>query len=108
MVLEEAGAGDAEVAARRLAELDGIAVLDLTEEARELARRFLGSGVIPPKAVEDAFHVAIATVHGMDYLLTWNCRHIANGEIMKRLAEVAAEAGLALPWLCTPEQLMGN
>jgi hypothetical protein len=108
LVLEEAGAGDAEVAARRIAELDGIAVLDLTEEARELAKRFLGSGLIPPKAVEDAFHVAIATVHGMDYLLTWNCRHIANAEITHRLAEVAEELGYELPALCTPEQLMGD
>src|SRR5471030_1860378 len=73
LVLQEAGGGDPGAAAGRLAELRGIAVLELNDDVRELARRFLESGLIPAKAVEDAFHVAIATLHGMDYLLTWNC-----------------------------------
>jgi len=64
--------------------------------------------VLPAKAVEDAFHVAIATLHGMDYLLTWNCRHIANAEIIRRLVELCEELGYELPTLCTPEQLMGS
>jgi hypothetical protein len=108
LVLEEAARGDAEAATRRLAELRSLAVLELTDQARELARRFVASGVLPPKAVEDAFHVAIATLHGMDYLLTWNCRHIANAEIIRRLAELCEELGYELPMLCTPEQLMGD
>lgn len=108
LVLQEAGGGDQEAAARRLAELRGIAVLGLNDEVRELARRFLESGLIPAKAVEDAFHVAIATLHGMDYLLTWNCRHIANAEIIRRLVELCEELGYELPTLCTPEQLMGS
>jgi len=62
---------------------------------------------MPDKASEDALHIAIAAVHGMNYLLTWNCRHIANGETMRRLEAVAKEAGLLLPVLWTPEQLMG-
>jgi hypothetical protein len=85
-----------------------IAVLELTGEARDSARRFLGTGMIPVNAVEDAPHVAIATVHGRDYPVTWNCRHIANAEIVKRLAEVAEDLGYELPALCTPEQSKGD
>lgn len=87
LVLEEAASGDPEMAARRLAELRGIPVLGLDEEARALAKRFLESGLMPSKAVGDAIHVALATLHGMDYLLTWNCRHIANAEIVRGLVK---------------------
>ncbi len=107
-VLAEAESGDSAASARRIAALEGIPILAFTPEARLLMVRFLGNGLIPQKSVEDAAHVAIATVHGMDYLLTWNCRHIVNAEIMKRLAIIAADTGYSLPVLCTPEQLMGN
>jgi len=108
LVLQEAARGDQIAAAKRLAELSGIAVLETTEEARELAREFVDRGLIPQKAVEDAFHVAIATAQGMDFLLTWNCRHIANAEIIERLQSVCEELGYEMPTLCTPEQLMGD
>lgn len=88
--------------------LRGIPVVGLNDEARELARRLIEIGLIPANAVGDAFHVAIATLNGMDYLLTWNCRHIANAEIVPRLAESCEELGYELPVLCTPEQLMGD
>ena len=107
-VIAEAAEGDAEAAARRLEALRGIPSLGFTPEARALAKRFFASGLIPARALEDASHVAIATVHGMDYLVTWNCRHIANGEIMRRLAAITAEFGYELPVLCIPEQLMGD
>jgi hypothetical protein len=107
-VLREAGSGDATAAARRLAELAGIPELEFTPEARDLAHRFLAEGAIPEKSLEDAIHVAIAAVNGMDYLLTWNCRHLVNGEIVKRLIRISEDAGYSLPVLCTPEQLMGN
>ncbi len=60
------------------------------------------------KAVEDAFHIAIATTQGMDFLLNWNCRHIANAEVMDRLEAACLELGFQMPKLCTPEQLMGE
>ncbi len=107
-VLAEAGSGDAAAAARRLAELKGIPVLAFTPEARRLVTRFLGSGIIPVHSAEDAAHVAIAAVHGMDILLTWNCRHIANAVIARRLERAAAADGYSLPMLCTPDQLMGD
>ena len=108
LVLEEAACGDAEAAGRRLAMLRGIPLLDPTPEVIALAGHFLAGGLIPVKAADDALHVAFATAHGMDFLLTWNCRHIANAEIMGRLADAAAEFGQRLPVLCTPEQLMGD
>ena len=108
LVLQEAARGDQIAAAKRLAELSGIAVLETTEEARELARQFVDRGLIPQKAVEDAFHVAIATAQGMDFLLTWNCRHIANAEIIERLQSLCEDLGYEMPTLCTPEQLMGD
>jgi hypothetical protein len=108
LVLQEAGSGDAEAARLRLAELQGVPLLALNDEAKELAKRFLERKLIPERAIEDAFHVAIATVHGMDYLLTWNCRHIANAEIIRKLSELCEEFGYELPTLCTPEQLMGD
>jgi hypothetical protein len=95
-------------AERRLAELRGIPVLEFTPDAIDLADRILAAGLVPASSAEDAFHIAAAAVHGMDYPLTWNCRHIANAEIMVRLASVTAELGFKLPTLCTPDQLMEN
>ena len=74
LVLDEAGEGDAAFVALRLAALAGISSLDVTEEVDELATRLLAGGLIPEKAAQDAFHVAASAVHGMDFLLTWNCR----------------------------------
>jgi len=107
IVLREAARGDESAAAKRLAELDGIGVLTLDEGARALARLFVERWLIPMKAIEDAFHVAIATAQGMDFLLTWNCKHIANAEVIERLDTVCRELGYRMPILCTPEQLMG-
>jgi hypothetical protein len=108
VVLNEAGAGDPEAATRRLTYLQGIPVLGVTAEAGALAKRFLSAGLLPAKAADDALHVAIATANGMEFLLTWNCRHIANGEIVRRLRNEAAGAGYDLPTICTPEELLGE
>lgn len=108
IVLREAARGDESAAAKRLAELEGIDVLTLDDCARALARLFVERGLIPKKALEDAFHVAVATAQGMDFLLTWNCRHIANAEIVGRLEAACLELGYRMPTLCTPEQLMGD
>ncbi|MBI4909140.1 MAG: type II toxin-antitoxin system VapC family toxin [Acidobacteria bacterium] len=108
VVLREAARGDAEAAARRLSELRDIDVLAIDVEALTLSRIFLQRKLLPPAAVEDALHVAIATVEGMDFLLTWNCRHIANGEIFGQLAGICQEFGYVAPILCTPQQLMGD
>lgn len=77
-VLDEASSGDESASEARLQSLDGIPLLDVTESARELAEQILRAGAVPSKAALDAGHIAVAAVHGVDFLLTWNCRHIAN------------------------------
>ena len=76
--------------------------------AQELARLFLSTSCLPPKAARDAVHLAVATAIAADYLLTWNCRHLANAQILKRLEREAQRAGRPLPHVCTPLELMGD
>ncbi len=105
-VLDEASGGDPGAAASRLKMLEGSPRLAATPEAARLAGMFLRE-VLPPKAAGDAAHLAMATVAGAKYLLTWNCNHLANAELLDRLEPIAAAAGYRLPRVCTPEELMG-
>ena len=105
-VLGEAAQGDPEAARLRLEVLATLPVLAATQEVEELTRIILTTGLIPPRATRDAAHIAFAAVHEMDFLLTWNCRHIHNAMISRRLAEVCAAQGYTLPVLCTPRELM--
>ena len=104
--MDEAAAGDSIAAAERLRELDGIPVLGLTEMAYELAEQLITQGAVPRAAEEDALHIAVATVNGIDYLVTWNCKHIANATMRTRIEEVCAEGGYDAPVICTPEELL--
>ena len=106
VVLDEARDGDAEPAALRLKVLEGIPRLAATSAGERLAAAFL-EGALPLKAARDAAHLAIATVGGVKYLLTWNCAHLANAQILDRLDPIAAAGGFKLPRVCTPEELMG-
>ena len=106
LVLMEARAGDPQAPARRLAALAGIPVLEPTTAAEALAEQILRASLVPARARADAAHIAIAAVHGMDYLLTWNCRHIANAATRKRIDQVVRGAGYEAPVLCTPEELL--
>lgn len=108
LVLTECAGGDSEAASKRLAALRGIELFDITSQSIELAKDLLIAGIVPSKASEDALHISIATVHFADYLLTWNCRHIANPEIQARIAERFRNKGLLLPFICTPEELIGG
>jgi hypothetical protein len=105
-VMQEAQAGAPEAAARRLAGLHGIPLLTLSEEAAGLAQAPVAPGPLPTNAVVDALHIAIAAVHGMHYLLTWNCTHIANAAIRSDIEDVCRAHGYEPPVLCTPEELM--
>jgi hypothetical protein len=105
-VVDEAGAGDQEQVRRRLEALRGIERLPISREAGELAAAFLETGAMPQKAARDAVHLAVATCSGMDFLLTWNYRHLANAQILRRLNREAEKAGWRLPQVCTPQQLM--
>ena len=107
-VLEEAVAGDAILAEKRLVLLADIRVLALTDGILKLAESLVAEGPIPPKAGGDALHIAIATAYACEYLLTWNCRHIANAEIQRAARLVVRRHGFELPTICTPEELMGE
>lgn len=106
LVMEEASRGDAEAAAARLRELRECAVLPYPTEAQELTRALLASGLIPANVEADAAHIAIASVHQMDFLLTWNCRHIANASIVEKLRAICQREGYPAPVICTPHELM--
>ncbi|MHC5058054.1 MAG: type II toxin-antitoxin system VapC family toxin [Planctomycetota bacterium] len=108
LVLGEAGAGDPAAARRRLELLEALPVLEPCPRAESLARALLERGPIPREEPEDALHIALATVHGMEFLLTWNCAHIANAELRLRLVETCGSEGFELPYICTPEELMGE
>lgn len=108
LVLRECAAGDPDAARRRVAALSGVDLLEVTAQSVELAKDLVASGIVPPNASEDALHICIATVHFMDYLVTWNCRHIANPEMQARIAESFRSKALLLPFICTPEELMGD
>jgi hypothetical protein len=107
-VLDEAVAGDTDAARRRLPFLQNLALLDLTEAVNDVAKAIMESGLLPKRATRDAVHIAVSSVHGIDILLTWNCRHIANAAIMKELSEIVAQCGYEMPILCTPEELLGD
>ena len=105
-VLAEAGRGDTAAAARRLEALAGIPVLSVSRGVTTLANTLIRTGTLPPKARLDAVHVATAAVNGMDYLTTWNLRHLANAAIRGKIEEVCRKAGIQPPIICTPEELM--
>jgi len=105
-VLAEAKRGDTAAAARRLETLKGIPVLSVSRGVGTLAGTLLRTGTLPLKARLDAIHVAIAALNGMDYLLTWNLRHLANAVIRGKIEEACRRAGIRPPIICTPEELM--
>lgn len=106
LVLDEAGEGEPSKASERLQLLGGLQLLDLNEQVEALATKLVNSGILPPVAGRDAFHLAAAGVHHMDFLLTWNCKHIANPFIADRLYSCFSEMGVHLPVICTPEQFI--
>jgi PIN domain len=108
VVLDEVARGDSEIAAARLKILNGMPLVDLNQSVRSLAVQFLTRSNLPPKASDDAVHIAAATVHRLDYLLTWNCKHIANAQIQRKLAEISLDFGYQLPVICTPYELLGD
>jgi hypothetical protein len=107
-VIREAEAGHEEASESRLLALQGIPLLQIKEQALTLAEELLGQGAFPSKAAADALHVAVSAVHGMDYLLTWNCAHLANARMRPRIEAVCRASGHQPPVICTPEELMGG
>lgn len=108
LVLQEAGGGDADAAAKRLFFTQELTLLHLTDSVLHLAEQLLFETALPENAAEDALHVAVAAVYNMDYLLTWNCRHIANAMKRHAIMKACETSGYQTPVICTPEELMGG
>lgn len=105
IVLDEAAVGDRKARSRRLRALRGIPVLALTDAATQLAGDLIRRGALPEKATVDALHIGVAAAYQLDYLLTWNCKHIANATMRGTIEAICRSAGLTPPIICTPEEL---
>jgi predicted nucleic acid-binding protein len=105
-VIQEARLGDAHMATQRLDFLSHIPKLELTEDVGKLAQKLIQFALVPEKAASDAVHIAVASVHGLNYIVTWNFKHIANPYTRDRLCAVVAEAGFRLPVMCSPDELI--
>jgi predicted nucleic acid-binding protein len=106
LVVQEAGEGDARAVEDRLTTLRNIPLIETSEAALNLARQFVAAAAIPQKAADDALHLAIATTNGVEYLVTWNCRHLANATMRAQIEAVCRAAGYHPPIICTPEELL--
>lgn len=81
-------------------------MLEVTAKADQLKESLLREAALPTKAELDALHIAVATVHGMEYLVSWNCKHIANAVMLPKIYAICRAAGYEPPFVCTPLELM--
>jgi predicted nucleic acid-binding protein len=107
LVLEECSEGDPSAASERLEVVKELDLLEASGKVDDLADGLIAGKAVPASEPRDAFHIAIAAVHGVNYLLTWNYKHIANATLRTRIEEVCRDAGFEPPIICTPEELMG-
>jgi predicted nucleic acid-binding protein len=105
VVFREAQAGDPDAAARRMNCLSGIISLPISDEAVRLADALVEGGPIPRAVAENALHIALCAVNGIDFLVTWNCKHLANAFLRHRIEEVVESHGYKCPIICTPDEL---
>jgi hypothetical protein len=108
LVIDEASAGDPMAAAERLRLLDGLLTVPIDEDVRTLARAIVSASIMPPKAAADALHVAAAAVAGVQYLLTLNCKHIANAHELPRIYRLLEDRGFGQLLICTPAEFLGG
>jgi predicted nucleic acid-binding protein len=108
LVIDEASAGDPAAAAERLKLLDGLQMVPINDDVRSLARAMLAASIMPPKAAADALHVAAAAVAGVQYLLTLNCKHIANAHELPRVYRLLEDHGFGQLLICTPAEFLGG
>jgi hypothetical protein len=105
-VVEECLHGDPTAAQERQAYLLGLPVVELSSKVKALADALLADVPLPRKATVDAFHISVAAVNGIEYLLTWNCKHIANPALRPRIERICRELGYEPPAICTPQELL--
>ena len=108
LTIEEAGRGNPEAAARRLQALGATDLLPITEAVVDLSAALLDGHALPGNAQNDAIHIGVAAVHGVDYLMTWNFRHLANVETRRIIRSVCTQQGFTSPEICTPSELIGG
>ena len=108
LVLKESAAGAPDAAKRRLTLIQDIPILALPDAAEPLVRALIQGRALPDQASQDAFHLAVCALHGVPFLLTWNCAHLANAERFPAIVDVLEARGLTPPVICTPEELMGD
>lgn len=106
LVIQETSAGDTTAAQQRLRALKDIPLVELSPEAVSFAEKLIKEGPVPQKAVEDALHIAVATLNGMDYMLTWNFKHLANATLRHKVEDICRQVGYEPPIICTPPELM--
>lgn len=107
-VLDEVRRGHPAAADERLRAVAGLPLLPILPESGALAALYAERLSLPEKGVYDTLHIAIASLHGVDYLVTWNCKHIANAHMRRGLAEINMAEGLTIPIICTPEELLDD
>ena len=108
LVLDECSDGDPEAASERLEAVKNLDLLDVSDEVDALSAALIAGNAVPASEPRDAFHIAISAVNGINYLLTWNFKHIANASLRGRIEQVCRETGFDPPVICTPDELMGN
>jgi hypothetical protein len=108
LVVDECCFGDAEAARRRLDAIKKLPLVSIDERVLAISQGLVAAGAIPASARADAVHIAVAAVHEMNFLLTWNCTHINNAETIQSLAAALKAEGYRCPTICTPEELMGD
>lgn len=106
LVVQEASAGDPQAAQERLELMQEMTFVEMSPAALSLAKDLVQAGALPKKAEDDALHIAVAATQGILYLLTWNCRHMANATMRPVIESVCAKNGFKAPIICTPEELM--
>lgn len=106
VILEEVSRGDSEASRLRLETISSFPVLEINPDVFNLAELYFSRLDIPDKARADAYHIALASWHGLDYLVSWNCTHIANGRVRMMIEEINSAQGIRTPVICTPEELM--
>ena len=108
LVVRECAAGDEQAARERLTALVSLTLLPITEDVEQLASLLISGRAVPESSPEDALHIAVASAHGIQYLATWNLRHIANATVRAAIERVCRSAGYEPPVICTPEELMDS
>jgi predicted nucleic acid-binding protein len=108
LVYEEATRGDPAAVSKRIEVMKGIPYLQITDEVVNLAKMIIKPGPLPKKALNDALHLATAAVHKLDYLMTWNCRHLDNAELKPKVRNLLIMNDFNVPEICTPQELLGE